>query len=204
MVWPLSFGFLGCLVSINCCYSSRTVLFLLLFLPFSVMGGEDYRGGGVEERLQGVSFSSVSSPYERRSIEKQQHNVLLWVREEEGSSPALSVFGLASSQSGSRDRGAPFAFHLLRLFFPSSPSQSGWREVGGTELFLCRRTETCWGPSRQQLCHPSGSGVVCLTQDSQHIGIIPLHHFCWVQFMQSYLCVDASATSGPSMRGRCV
>lgn len=45
-----------------------------------------------------------------------------------------TAFGLAASQSGSRSRGVPLAFHLLPLFFPPPMSQSGWRETGGTEL----------------------------------------------------------------------
>lgn len=169
-------------------------------------------GGGVEERFRGVSFSySVSSPYDQRSIEK--HNVLLWVREEEASSPSLSVFGLAPSQSGSRDREAPFAFHLLHLFFPPLHPRVGGEKLEGLSSSP---------PGKQRPAGvQAGSGSVIphgvLTQDCQYFFkilykiVFALHQLCWVQFIQDHLCVDALATSGPprceagaSERGGCM
>lgn len=52
-----------------------------------------------------------------------------WRRGSGGVHSSFGAFGLAGSDSGSRGRGAPLAFRLLRLFFPPPCPR-----VGGEKL----------------------------------------------------------------------
>lgn len=136
----------------------------------------------------------------------------------------LSLFSLASSQAAAAEAAelhlpftSCFYFSLLSL------SQSGWREAGRHELFPSGKQRPAGGPSKQQLCHPSGSAwwtqsrlsiyrthssfeVIFLSLISQLFLFAPalLGAVCSVdQFLITYVWTRLGHQRSFSMWGRC-
>lgn len=178
MVWPLSFRFSNCSVSINCYYSSLTILFLLLLLPFFVMGGKDCRGRGKRKVTRGVLFLFCLLPIWPKVYWKA---IAQCVAVGQGGGGILSSFSLCIwfgflSKRQQRLRSStclsPPAF-----IFPSSLSQSGWRDVGRNELVPSGKQRPAGVQAGSNSAVPQGL-LGELTQDSQSTKVLIFFLLC--------------------------